>query len=124
MNKKQLIRKIAKQTGLSICLSKIVVDSLIQTIISELEQGHKISLKDFGAFCNVTRQGKSYFDIHTKEIKKSASKNVVKFIPYKGFKKCPNIIELHPNNDGSLGDSIALEPHVFTYPQPTPKKAI
>lgn len=122
MNKNQLIREVARRTGFTIRLSKMVVDCLTQTITDELEQGHKISLKDFGAFCNVKRQGKSYFDIHTNEIRKSVSKNIVKFIPYKGFKQqlCPNVIKL--DNDGSLGESIVLEPHVFTPQQPTNKK--
>ena len=120
MNKNQLIREVAKRTGFTIRLSKIVVDCLTQAIISELKQGHKISLKDFGAFYNVKRQGKSYFDIHKSEIRMSESKNVVKFIPYKGFKEqlCPDVVELGSTNDGSLEDRIALEQHVFTYQQP------
>lgn len=124
MNKNQLIREVARRTGFTIRLSKMVVDCLTQTITDELELGHKISLKDFGAFCNVKRQAKSYFDIHTNEIRKSASKNVVKFIPYKGFKQqlCPNVIKLNSDNDGSLGESIVLKPHVFTPQQSTNKK--
>ena len=57
MNKKQLIREVARLTGFSFRLSKKVVDCFVQTITSELEQGRKISLKDFGAFCNVKRHG-------------------------------------------------------------------
>ncbi len=124
MNKNQLIREIARRTGLTIRLSKIVVNCLTQAITSELEQGHKISLKDFGAFYNVTRQGKTYFDFRANEMRKSVPKNVVKFTPYKGFKKllCPNIIELRSDNDGSLENSIVLRQNVFTCQQPTKRK--
>lgn len=124
MNKKHLVKEIARRTGLSIRLSKIVVDCLTQTITSELENGHRISLKDFGAFCCVKRPGKSYYDIHANEIRQSASKNVVKFIPYKGLKKqlCSNVI-VNPNDDGALGGSVTLGHHVFTCQSPTHQKA-
>ena len=117
MNKKQLVREVARLTGFSFCLSKKVVDCFVQTITSELEQGRKISLKDFGAFCNVKRHGKSYFDIQSNKIKMSSPKNVVKFIPYKELKKylSPNVIQLHSENDGSLGNCIELEHPSFTY---------
>lgn len=117
MNKKQLIKEVARLTGFSFSLSKNVVDCLMQTITSELEQGHKISLQDFGAFCNVNRHGKSYYDIHSKEIRMSSPKNVVKFIPYKGLKQylCPNVIQFRSENDGSLGNCIMLEHPSFTY---------
>lgn len=117
MNKKQLIREVARLTGFSFRLSKKVVDCFVQTITSELEQGRKISLKDFGAFCNVKRHGKSYFDIQSNKIKMSFPKNVVKFIPYKGLKKylSPNVIQLHSENDGSLGNCIEIEHPSFTY---------
>lgn len=87
MNKKQLIREVAGRTGFSIRLSKIIVNCCIKTILSELQQGHRISLKDFGAFHIVKSLGRTYFDIQKKEIKKSSAKNIVKFVPYKKFKK-------------------------------------
>ena len=43
MNKKQLIREVAGRTGFSIRLSKIIVNCCIKTILSELQQGHRIS---------------------------------------------------------------------------------
>ena len=45
MNKKQLIREVARITKFSIRLSKIIVNCCIKTILSELQQGHRISLK-------------------------------------------------------------------------------
>ena len=115
MNRKQLIREVARRTGFSIRLSKMIVNCCIQTILSELQQGHRISLKDFGAFHIIKKCGRTYFDIQKKEIRKSSAKNIVKFIPYKRFKKqlCPNVVDVHNENDGSIENKITLEPHAF-----------
>ena len=115
MNKKQLIREVARRTGFSIRLSKIIVNCCIKTILSELQQGHRISLKDFGAFHIVKSLGRTYFDIQKKEIKKSSAKNIVKFVPYKKFKKqlSTNVVDVHDENDGSIENPITLEPRVF-----------
>ncbi|PNP95937.1 hypothetical protein BFS16_02455 [Hoylesella timonensis] len=120
MNKKQLIREVARRTGFSIRLSSRVVKCCLHTIISELEQGHRISLKDFGAFCVVKRNGRTYRDFRDKKIKKSPARNSVKFVPYKNFKKLLrfNVVDIHSINDGSLGNNITLEPCVFTNLQP------
>lgn len=124
MNKKQLIREVARITKFSIRLSKIIVNCCIKTILSELQQGHRISLKDFGAFHIVKSLGRTYFDIQKKEIKKSPAKNIVKFVPYKKIKKqlSTNVVDVHDENDGSIGNIITLEPRVFINPAPTPKK--
>lgn len=118
MNKKQLIREVARRTGFSIRLSSMIVKFYTQTIISELKQGHRISLKDFGAFCIVKRHGKTYFDFRDSKIKKSPATKSVKFIPYKNFKKQLCHIDIHSINDGSLENTITLGPRIFTNPQP------
>ena len=53
MNKKQLIREVARITKFSIRLSKIIVNCCIKTILSELQQGHRISLKDLEHFISL-----------------------------------------------------------------------
>lgn len=115
MNKKQIIREVAKRTGFSLRLSSIVIKCCMHTIISELKQGNRISLKDFGAFSVVKRHGKTYFDFRERKIKKSLSKNSVKFVPYKNFKKqlCLNVVDIHSVNDGSLENKITLEDSVY-----------
>ena len=115
MNKKQLIREVARRTGFSISLSKMIVNCCIQTILSELQQGHRISLKNFGAFHIIKRYERTYFDIQKKERKKSSAKNIVKFVPYKNIKKqlSTNVVDVHDENDGSIENIITLEPRVF-----------
>ena len=118
MNKKQLIREVARRTGFSISLSKMIVNCCIQTILSELQQGHRISLKNFGAFHIIKRYERTYFDIQKKERKKSSAKNIVKFVPYKNIKKqlSTNVVDVHDENDGSIENIITLEPRVFINP--------
>lgn len=86
MNKKQLIREVARITKFSIRLFKIIVNCCIKTILS--------------------------------------AKNIVKFVPYKKFKKqlSTNVVDVHDENDGSIENIITLEPRVFINPAPTPKK--
>ena len=104
MNKKDLIKEVANRTDLSIHLSKIIVDCLVKNISTALKQGERVSLRDFGAFCNVEKQSKRYYDIHTGKIRNSPSKRVVKFVPYKKFKErlAPlKVLDVHKENDGS-----------------------
>lgn len=56
MNKKELIKEIQKRTELPIRLSKIIVDYLVQNISTALEEGDKVTLKDFGVFITQRRK--------------------------------------------------------------------
>ena len=114
MNKRKLIREVARRTGFSIRVSKIIVECLIENISLALKQGDKVALKDFGAFCNIDRQGKRYYDIPTGKIKTFSARKVVKFIPYKKFKEQlrPNLL-VHEEDDGSIGTSIKIESRIF-----------
>ena len=118
MNKKKLIREIANRTGFSICISKKIVDSLIQTICCALKRGERVSLKDFGVFCNIEKQSKRYYDIPAGKIKTYPTKRVVKFIPYKRFKERLFIktLDFRKEDDGSIGNSIVLEKKIFSAP--------
>lgn len=124
MNRKQLIKEVARRTGFPIRLSSMVVKCFMHTISSELKQGNRISLKDFGAFSTVERHEKAYFDFREKKIKKSRAKKTVKFVPYKNFKKhlCFNVVNIHSVNDGSLENNITLEHCIFTQSQPNHNK--
>ena len=120
MNKKDLIKEVANRTDLSIHLSKIIVDCLVKNISTALKQGERIVLRDFGAFCNVEKQSKRYYDIHTGKIRNSPSKRVVKFVPYKKFKEqlAPlKVLDVHKENDGSIGDLIAAGKFVYSTPR-------
>ena len=120
MNKKDLIKEVANRTDLSIHLSKIIVDCLVKNISTALKQCERVSLRNFGAFCNVEKQSKRYYDIHTGKIRNSSSKRVVKFVPYKKFKKqlAPlRVLDVHNENDGSIGDLVTAGKFVYSTPR-------
>lgn len=119
MNRKDLIKELAKHTDASISKSKIIIDCLFQTINQALKQGDKVTLRGFGAFDNIERQGRNYYDIRTKEIKTCPVKKVVKFIPYKRLKEklFHETLENYHNDDGSVGNHITLEKNRYSLSQ-------
>lgn len=119
MNKRDLIKTIAKHTGLSIRKTRKVIDCIVQNISYTLKQGDKVSLRDFASFCCVEKDAKRYYDISTGEVKSSTARKVVKFVPYKKFKEqlSSKIIDIHDENDGSIGNSLTIEQKVYSVSQ-------
>lgn len=120
MNKKDLIKEVANRTGLSIRTSKIIVTCLVKSISTALKQGKKVTLRDFGAFYNVKKESKHYYEIHTGKIRTTPSKKVVKFVPYKRFKGLlahPKVLNVHKDNDGSIGDFVIAGRYVYSASQ-------
>lgn len=124
MNKNLLIREVAKRTGLSIRLSRVIVDRLIQTINLALKKGQKVSLKDFGTFCISQKQSRRYYDIPTSRIKTVSARRVVKFAPYKKFKEklLLKTLNIHKDDDGSIGNYIAFETGIFSVSRHLPTR--
>ena len=101
-------------------ISKIIVDCLVKSISKVLKQGEKVALRDFGAFYNVEKRGKRYYDINTGEIRAFPSAKVIKFVPYKRFKEQlvpPKILNVHKENDGSIGDFVIARRYVYSASQ-------
>ncbi len=119
MNKKELIKEIQKRTELPIRLYKIIVDYLVQNISTALEEGDKVTLKDFGVFYNTEKKSKRYYDIATGEIKTSSPKKVIKFVPSRKFKEqfLSKILDTHIENDGSIGDHVIVGTSIYSDPQ-------
>lgn len=120
MDKKDLIKKVANRTDLSIRLSKVFVNCLVKNISAALKQGERVALRDFGAFCNVEKRSKHYYDIHTGKIKTSPGKKVIKFVSYKRLKEQlapPIVLDIHKENDGSIGDFITSERYIYATSQ-------
>lgn len=88
----------------------------MQNISYTLKQGDKVSLRDFASFCCVEKDAKRYYDISTGEVKSSTARKVVKFVPYKKFKEqlSSKIIDIHDENDGSIGNSLTIEQKVYS----------
>lgn len=116
MNKRDLIKTIAKHTGLSIIEARKFIDCFVQNISCTLKQGDKVSLRDFASFCCVEKSAKRYYDISTGEVKTSTARKVVKLVPYKKFKEqlSSKVIDTHSENDGSIGNRISIEKKVYS----------
>ena len=119
MNKKDLIKKIVNRNKkLSIRETKIIIDCLVENISLALEKGDRITIRDFGAFYKSERKGKRYYDISTGDFKISSNKRIIKFVPYKSFKKYlfSRVLDTRIENDGSIGNTIKLEGRLFNSP--------
>lgn len=122
MNKKELIREVARRTGLSSQTSSIILNCIVENICQALEYEDKVIIRNFGAFYKLVKQGKRYYDISTGKIKESKTKKFVKFVPYKGLKEHLKraVLDVSKENDGSIGNSIMVEQYVYINPQYQP----
>ncbi|NDV80294.1 HU family DNA-binding protein, partial [Dysgonomonas sp. 511] len=50
MTKKDIIKKVSKQTGVSQNNTKIVLESILEVIQSSLKEGERITIQNFGTF--------------------------------------------------------------------------
>lgn len=76
IRKDDIIRIIAKDTGLEIKTCKNVIDLFLQTISDQLVAGNKIALHNFGSFNPTLRSARKGHDPRTqKEIKIPAKKS-------------------------------------------------
>ena len=72
MTKIEIVREIASKTGLSTKDVMVVVESLMQTIKSSMENGEEVFLRGFGSFIIKRRAEKTARDI---------SKNITVIVP-------------------------------------------
>lgn len=89
MNKKDIIKKIAENTGVTQKDTTIIVDELLNVIVENV-QADKVSIAGFGTFEVVERAARMGRNPQTgKEIEIPASKTP-KFKPAKAFKDSVN----------------------------------
>lgn len=50
MNKNELVKKVANNTGVSQVKTALVLESILDEIVADLDKGNKVSLKGFGIF--------------------------------------------------------------------------
>ena len=75
MNKLEIVKVIAEDSGLTQKEVTGVVDTLIDTIISELKRGEEVNIAGFGKFVVKKRAARTSINPRTKEaIKVPASK--------------------------------------------------
>ncbi|MDQ7012854.1 MAG: HU family DNA-binding protein [Planctomycetota bacterium] len=50
ITKKEIVDRVAEQSGLSRTKTHTIVQQLFDTVVGELSKGHRIELRDFGVF--------------------------------------------------------------------------
>ena len=90
MNKKQLIESVAAEHELSIAEAKRTIESFLNTIVSEVAKGTKVSIAGLGIFSNVERKARKGINPSTGESIQIAAKNAPKFKAAKPFKDALN----------------------------------
>lgn len=82
MTKSNLIDAIAKNNGLTKAQAKDVVESVFETISSELTSGREVTIAGFGKFSVQERAARMGRNPKTGEPVQIAAKSVVKFKSY------------------------------------------
>ncbi len=90
MNKNDLVSKVSDETGLSKSDSAKAVDSVIETITSELKSGGDVRLVGFGTFLVTKRKATTGRNPQTGESINIPAANVPKFRPGKSLKETLN----------------------------------
>ena len=90
VTKKEILSKVAKDTGLSRAQAKEVFDSLIDNIAFSLSKGKKISLVGFGTFSTHTREARIGRNPRTGEKIQLEEVVIPKFKPGKNLKMAVN----------------------------------
>ena len=90
MNKNDLVSKVSEDTGLSKSESAKAVDSVIETITSELKSGGDVRLVGFGTFLVTKRKATTGRNPQTGAEIKIPAANVPKFRAGKSLKESLN----------------------------------
>ncbi len=90
MNKNDLVSKVSEHTGLSKSDSAKAVDSVIETITSELKNGGDVRLVGFGTFLVTKRKATTGRNPQTGAEIKIPAANVPKFRAGKSLKESLN----------------------------------
>ena len=81
MNKTEFIDAVSAKAGLSKADGKKAVDAMVETILSEMEKGEKISILGFGSFTVVEKSARKVVNPRTKEVIEIPARKVIKFKP-------------------------------------------
>ncbi|AQQ09454.1 hypothetical protein L21SP3_01259 [Sedimentisphaera cyanobacteriorum] len=81
VTKKELIDRIAEKTGEKRVAVKVVVQTFLDEIVEELEQGNRLEFRDFGVFETKNRAHRVAQNPKTLEKVQVPSKRTVKFKP-------------------------------------------
>lgn len=85
MNKSELIKSVASATGATQAKAGEVVESVFNTIVSELKKGEAVSLSGFGTFKIQEHAARKGFNPRTRVEIQIPAKKSVKFTAFKNL---------------------------------------
>ena len=91
MNKKELVRAAAKESGLTQVKVKTAVDAMIKVFQEKMGAGNEIKLANFGTFRLVDRKAYTARNPKTQEPVAVPAKTVVRFRASKNLKETVNV---------------------------------
>jgi DNA-binding protein HU-beta len=90
MNKNDIIRKLAKETGMSQPQATMAVEGIVSILTRAFERGDNIELRNFGTFKVILRKEKKARDISRKSTVTIPARHTVKFELSKTLKEAIN----------------------------------
>lgn len=65
-----------------------IVESFLEVVSDSLEQGHNVSLTNFGKFSVKTKRSRKFYNIQKRETEQAPEKRVIEFNPRKSNNSC------------------------------------
>ncbi len=90
MNKVELVKVVAEETGLTQKEVNAVVDTFFDTVIADLAEGNEVALAGFGKFVVKTRAARESINPRSKEVVKVPACKAVTYKPSKNIKEAVN----------------------------------
>lgn len=90
MNKLEIVKVVAEETGLTQKEVSAVVDSVVATIIAELKKGHDVNIAGFGKFAVKKRAARVSINPRTKQPIDVPASKAPTFKAGKQFKEAVN----------------------------------
>ena len=79
VTKKELVNRIADQTGVTKVVAKDIIQSFLNAIINELSEGNRLEFREFGVFESRDRAARRAQNPRTLEKVEVPAKRIVKF---------------------------------------------
>ena len=86
MVRSDIVKKVAKETGLSAKDTEKIVDIILESVVDYVQKGNKLELRGFGTFMVKQRAGRIARNLKTNEDLPLPSRKVIYFKPGKELK--------------------------------------
>ncbi len=115
ITKKELVNRIAEETGVTKVVAKDIIQAFLDSIISELAAGNRLEFREFGVFETKERAARRAQNPRTLEKVSVPAKRIVKFKVGRLMRK-----RVSGEEDGPATDAAPVEPSLRARPQAAP----